>query len=198
MKVFITFILILFLSNVHAYDYDYSNSWDVTRNEVIDESFLKFLDFTIGETKIKDVADIFGKSNLNKLNNENYSSVFVCYKSKNNDVSIVFFSGPLGGWEYVTSIGLGEFDFLKKYKCSNLPETYTKESNINGFYFGLGADDVFNLLGNPTYRCENFWAYRYSNKLIRQGLKYDVSSGVEIKFNKKRIKWVRVYKQVSS
>ena len=173
--------------------------WDLREKKIIDETYLKLSGVLIGTTTLDEVVSIFGHSEPYRPNNKNHSPELLCYKSESDDTSIIFQSGPLGGWEVVTAIWIGKADLVDEKRCAKSKLVDRERMTVNGLSLGLGANDVKNIVGEPTFRTFSFFAYRYEDQTnLESGEIFDVSSGFEFEFGQNQLNWFRVYQQFSN
>lgn len=153
----------------------------------------------IGTTTLEEVTTIFGQSKIYKPDNKSYSPSLICYLSDKDDTSVVFQSGPLGGWSVVTAIFIGYSQFVDVSKCSMSNLVNREKLIINGISLVSRLSDIENNIGKPTYHGNSFVAYRYQDTApLKGGKVFDISSGLELEFEKGQIRWFRVYRQESN
>ena len=173
--------------------------WDLSEKKIVDKTYLKLSGVLIGTTTLDEVVSIFGHSELYRPNNKNYSPKLLCYQSESDDTSIIFQSGPLGGWEVVTAIWVGKADLVDEKRCAKSKLVDHKKMAVNGLSLGLGVNDVKNIVGEPTFRNFSCFAYRYEDQTnLESGEIFDVSSGFEFEFSQNQLNWFRIYQQFSN
>ena len=172
--------------------------WNSSEKKAIDENYLRLSDVVVGTTTLDEVIEMFGQSKLYRPNKKNYSPNLLCYKSEHDDASIIFQSGPLGGWKVVTAIWIGNVNFLDATRCAKSNLVDRKKMVVNGLSLDLEITDVKNIIGNPTFQKPFFHAYRYQDKItLDQDEIFDISSGFEFNFDQRQLNWFRVYRQLS-
>lgn len=173
--------------------------WDASEKRIIDENYLQLSNVVVGTTTLDEVVEIFGQSELYRPNKKNYSPSLLCYKSEHDDSSVIFQSGPLGGWQVVTAIWVGKVNFIDSARCAKSKLVNRKKMEMNGLSLDLRVTDVKNRIGNPTFSNSSFFAYRYEDKItLDEGKVFDVSSGLEFDFNQNQLNWFRIYRQLSN
>lgn len=173
--------------------------WSSSEKKSIDESYLQLSGVVVGTTTLDEVVEIFGQSESYRLNKKNYSPSLLCYKSERDDTSVIFQSGPLGGWKVVTAIWIGNVDFIDAARCSRSKLVDRKKMVLNGLSLDFEVADIKNIMGNPTFHNSSFLTYRYEDKVsLDEDKVFYLSSGFEFGFNKHRLNWFRVYRQLSN
>lgn len=173
--------------------------WDSSEKKIVDDGYLTLSEVTIGVTTFDQIVGIFGKSTLYKPDKKNYSPNLLCYKSVNDDTTVVFQSGPLGGWKIITAVWIGKASFVDTSKCAESKLVDRERMQVNGLSLDLNIDDVKKYLGDPTFHNQSFYAYRYEDQTSTEKNKiFDVTSGFEFEFGQHEINWFRVYKQLSN
>ena len=175
--------------------------WNSSEKKTINENYLWLSGIVVGTTTLDEVVEVFGQSKLYRPNKKNYSPNLLCYKSDLDDASVIFQSGPLGGWKVVTAIWIGNVNFIDATLCAKSKLVDRKKMSVNGLSLDLGIADVENIIGNPTFQNASFLAYRYKDKTtLDEGKIFDISSGFEFdfNFNKQRLNWFRIYQQLSN
>ena len=194
----VTLFLVSCTSNAGA-PFPFSDfGWDSSEKRIIDKSYLLLSDVVIGTTTLDEVVNIFGQSEVYRPSKKNYSPSLLCYKSEDDDTSVIFQSGPLGGWKTVTAIWIGKIDLIDEKRCVKSRLVSREKMVVNGLSLGLGIDAVRKIVGKSTFSNPSFLAYRYEGKTtLKNGKILDVSSGFEFEFSQNRLSWFRVYKQLS-
>lgn len=173
--------------------------WNSSEKKAIDENYLRLSGIVIGTTTLDEVIEIFGQSELYRPNKKNYSPNLLCYKSEHDDTSIIFQSGPLGGWKVVTAIWIGNVNFVDATRCAKSKLVDRKKMVVNGLSLDLRIADVKNIIGNPTFKKSSFHAYRYQDKItLDQDKIFDISSGFEFESGQSQLNWFRIYRQLSN
>lgn len=173
--------------------------WDSSEKKIIDDRYLLLSGVVVGKSTFDDVAKIFGKSKIYRSGAKNYSPNLVCYKSEHDDASVVFQSGPLGGWSVVTAVWVGKTNLIDATRCAKSRLVDRKKMAPNGLSLDLTIADIQKRIGRPTFRNAQFVAYRYQDKIVLvEGKIFDVTSGFEIQFENNKLNWFRIYRQISN
>ncbi len=196
----VAFLLLISCGSIAGAPFPFSKlGWGSNEKKIIDERYLSLSNVVIGTTTLNDVTDIFGQSEIYKLDNKNYSPNLLCYKSAYDDTSVIFQSGSLGGWKVVTAIWIGKVNFIDAARCAKSTLVDRKNMTVKGLSLDLVASDVKNTFGKPTFHNSSFFAYRYEDKTTLDKNKiFDVSSGFEFEFGRRQLNWFRIYRQLSN
>ena len=132
MKTFFTCILILIFFNASFSE------------EKLDQYFT-FMGFTLEESKISDVVDKLGDTVIHKEGDAAESYTGVCYYSSENDVTILFESGEMGGG--VTLLGYKVVQGQgSKYPCREIGGLSKESFNIGSLSIDEHLEDAIKSL----------------------------------------------------
>jgi hypothetical protein len=140
----------------------------------------------------------------------------VCYvadKTK-NEISVVFHSGPLGGWHTITGFIVVPNNLIPCY--ANECKQFQSKENVStksGITLGIEKEKFIQIVGNPTHSDSDMIAYHYigerrmtEDEIERAEITFkskvehpfwSVSSGIEAYFCSRKLVWFHVYKTVS-
>lgn len=181
-------------------DYKFYVSSEDIRHEMINDDHITILGFIVGKHSLLDVQNELGE--VDALPRKEHAPEQICYVSvrPSERTIIIFESGPLGGWKYLTAFSLvsekSDFKYVQLCKKTSLvsPDIATK----SGLKLGMSKEDLMAIMGKPSKIIDDnyFYLYDFQSKMTPEEIKligstsypyFDVSSAVFAKFDKSKL-----------
>ena len=126
------------------------------------DSFIRFNGFELEKTQLSDVIDSVGETEIHKDGDAGESYTGICYYYPNEDITIFYESGELGGSKTLLTYKVVK-GHKAKFKCLKIHETVT-EFSISGLKIDLTLKDAIDFLPNMPYKVRGL-SYIYWNKI---------------------------------
>jgi len=113
------------------------------------QSDLTVLRVSVGLSSKRDVQARFGSATFFKDSKDEEADDVLCYLSANQSLAMVFYFGPLGGWNDVTAIAVSKVKALPWSRSSCLKTTKVPEhlQFFRGVSLEISRDDLAKTLG---------------------------------------------------
>ena len=126
------------------------------------DNFISFNGFELEKTQLVDVIDFIGETDIHKEGDAAESYTGICYYYPNQNITVFYESGELGGSKALLSYKIFE-GHKTKFKCLSIKET-TTEFSISGLKIGLTLEKAINILPNNPHEVRGT-SYIYWNKI---------------------------------
>jgi hypothetical protein len=132
--------------------------------------------FAIGRTSLEDVEAMLGKAQVERVSHEEESDVVICYLSPTDGTVLAFYSGAMGGWNYVTRFALWsrEGAFPNASRCAKSSKISRHLFTVSGLGLGLTAAELKRIAGTPNKVADSSMKYDY---ICRQKMTDDEIKG---------------------
>jgi hypothetical protein len=145
-------------------------------HEILDDSHLTILGFTVGKHSLLDVQGILGETGL--LPRKEHAPDKICYVSDDDldGTIVVFEAGPLGGWQYLTAFRVisNKTDFEHVDLCRKSTLVSKNIMTKSGIKLGMSRKELNSILGEPSKEIDNnfFYIYYFQRKMTDEELIY--------------------------
>jgi hypothetical protein len=145
------------------------------RPEMLGESHLTILNFTIGIHSLEDVQKELGYTQF--LQRREHAPFQICYKStlKSDETKVVFEAGPMGGWKKLTAFKIisNKANLLGSDKCEKSTFISKRIQTKSGIRLGITKGQLEKILGSPSKEINNnlFFVYRTKRNMSESEIK---------------------------
>jgi len=128
----------------------------------ISDADATILDFTLGNTSLKDVQQRMGSAKVERVTKAEESDIAICYVSPKDGTVLIFYSGAMGGWEDLTWFALWsrKAAYPRVASCTPSESVFHNLTTRSGLRLGLSQREANQISGTPT-------------KISRSTMKYD-------------------------
>lgn len=136
------------------------------RHEKLSSIHLTILGLTIGQHTLEDTQKELGKAKF--LPRREQAPKRICYISekKQDNTTVTFEAGPMGGWELLTAITIasGKVSLKERSSCAIASQVSTNISTEGGLKLGLDRASLESILGKPSRVNGNTFHYEFRTR----------------------------------
>ena len=124
---------------------------------------LTLMGFTLGKSTFADVEKELGRAVVQRSSAADSASDQVCYRAPEREhVSVVFESGPSGGWSTLDGYKVSARPIASSVQCTIMPHGAPVMATAGGLRLGLTLPQVEALLGTPRLTRRNHATFQWS------------------------------------